>query len=193
MRMNNFVKEQAIMAANALKEGKMILYPTDTVWGIGCDATSEEAVKRVFELKKRQDSKSLVILVSDMDMLSRYVRDIPPMAEQLIEVNDVPMTIIYPGALSLAPSAIAEDGSVAIRIPMNGFCVEMIRRFGKPIVSTSANISGEPTATTFEMISEAILNGVDYVVDSKCDIESTGRPSQIIKLGMDYEIEIIRK
>lgn len=193
MRMNNFVKEQAILAADALKEGKMILYPTDTVWGIGCDATSQEAVKRVFDLKKREDSKSLVILVSDMDMLTRYVREIPPMAEQLIEVNDVPMTIIYPGAVSLAPAAIASDGSVAIRIPMNSFCVEMIRRFGKPVVSTSANISGEPSAPTFDKVSEAVLKGVDYVVDSKCDTESTGIPSQIIKLGMDYEIEIIRK
>ena len=181
------------MAANALKEGKMILYPTDTVWGIGCDATSQEAVKRVFDLKKREDSKSLVILVSDMDMLTRYVREIPPMAEQLIEVNDVPMTIIYPGAVSLAPAAIASDGSVAIRIPMNSFCVEMIRRFGKPVVSTSANISGEPSAPTFDKVSEAVLKGVDYVVDSKCDTESTGIPSQIIRLGMNYEIEIIRK
>lgn len=188
-------------ALEVLRSGGIILYPTDTVWGIGCDATDENAVRKVFQIKKRSDSKSLVLLAADMDMVAEYVNELPFMAAQLVEVNDKPMTIIYPGAIvqdaatkqGLAPSCVAEDGSVGIRIPMaNEFVRSLLERFGKPIVSTSANISGEATPRSFGEISEDILQAVDFVVDRKLEADSTGRSSQIISLGLGGEVKIIR-
>lgn len=211
-------------ALEVLKSGGLILYPTDTVWGIGCDACNEEAVQKVFALKRRSGAKSLVLLASDLDMVARYVRKIPAMAVDLVEVNDAPMTIVYPGAVvaggnsgrlksfGLAPSVVAEDGSVGIRIPRAAaaegdrdvsaggvFCNRLIYRFRRPVVSTSANISGEETPARFEDISEEIRSGVDYVVPpavsrlGRFDDDSSGRPSQIIRLGLDGEVEIIRQ
>ena len=192
-------------AVEVLRQGGVILYPTDTVWGIGCDATNPEAVAKVYEIKKREDSKSLVLLASDMDMICRYVKEVPEMAIQLVEVNDKPMTIIYPGAVSgpkgdmkpcrhcLAFNAVAEDGTVGIRVPMMDFCTQLVSRFGRPIVSTSANISGEPTPKKYAEISDAIREAVDYTVDPALEAGSTGKSSSIIKVGLDYSIEIIRK
>ncbi len=191
--MEEDIKIEVEGAAKALKNGDIILYPTDTVWGIGCDATLDAAVERVFEIKQRSDSKSLIILVSDLDMLAKYVKEIPPMALELIEVNDRPMTIIYPQGVGLSGKVIAEDGSVAIRIPKNDFCVEMIRKFGKPIVSTSANISGDETPSCFAEINAEILDSADYVVEPCLEEGSEGRSSQIIKLGMGGEVTIIRE
>lgn len=188
-------------ALEVLRSGGIILYPTDTVWGIGCDATDENAVRKVFQIKKRSDSKSLVLLAADMDMVAEYVNELPFMAAQLVEVNDKPMTIIYPGAIvqnaatkqGLAPSCVAEDGSVGIRVPMaNEFVRSLLEHFGKPIVSTSANISGEATPRSFGEISEDILQAVDFVVDRKLEADSTGRSSQIISLGLGGEVKIIR-
>ena len=176
-----------------LRAGGIILYPTDTVWGIGCDATNPEAVAKVYAIKNREDSKSLVLLASDIDMICRYVKEIPEMAVQLIEVNDKPMTIIYPGAQDLAHNAVAEDGTVGIRIPMMDFCQQVISRFGRPIVSTSANISGEATPKKFAEISDQIKSAVDLIVDPSLEKGSTGKSSSIIKVGLDYSIEIIRK
>lgn len=184
--------EEIQAAVDVLKDGGIILYPTDTVWGIGCDATNEKAVAKVFELKKRSDSKSLITLVSDADMLGRYVKVIPEMAINLIEVNDKPMTIIYPGAMNLAPNVVAEDGSVGIRIPISDFCKELVRRFRKPIVSTSANISGEPAPAFYDEIPIDIIEAVDWVADPYLEEGSTGKASQIIKVGLRGEIEIIR-
>ena len=190
---------------NILRNGGVILYPTDTVWGIGCDATNPEAVAKVYEIKKREDSKSLVLLASDMDMICRYVKEIPEMAVQLVEVNDKPMTIIYPGAVAgekdcmkpdrhvLAYNTVAEDGTVGIRIPMMDFCQQLVAKLGRPIVSTSANISGEPTPKKFAEISEDIKSAVDYIADPSLEKGSTGQSSSIIKVGLDYSIEIIRK
>lgn len=186
------MKEIIDSAVKVLKTGGLILYPTDTVWGIGCDATNDDAVRRVFELKRRSGAKSLVLLASGLDMVARYVREIPQMAIQLVEVNDAPMTIIYPGAMGLAPSTVAEDGSVGIRIPLNDFCVELVRRLGRPLVSTSANISGEPTPNCFAEISEPVKAGVDYVVEPQLERDSTGKPSQIISVGLRGEIKVIR-
>lgn len=180
-------------AVDVLKEGGIILYPTDTIWGIGCDATNPDAVAKVYELKKRSESKSLVTLVSDIDMIGKYVKVIPEVAINLLEVNDKPMTIIYPDAINLAPNVIAEDGSVGIRVPNNDFCVQLIRKFRKPIVSTSANISGEPAPQVYEEIALEIIEGVDYVVDPYLEEGSTGEASQIIKVGLHSEIEIIRQ
>lgn len=179
-------------ALEVLRKGGVILYPTDTVWGIGCDATNEEAVAKVFEIKRRSGAKSLVLLASDMDMVAKYIREIPQIAIDLVEVNDAPMTIIYPGAQYLAPNVVAEDGSVGIRIPMNDFCVQLVRKLRKPLVSTSANISGEETPSCFEEISPEIVSAVDYVVPSSFGRDATGRASQIIKLGLRGEVEIIR-
>lgn len=186
-----------------LRDGGVILYPTDSVWGIGCDATNEEAVQRVFSIKQRSGAKSLVLLASDLDMVARHVRQIPSIAIDLVEVNDAPMTIIYPGAQLLAPGVVAEDGSVGIRVPyveegsetiLKGaaFCREVIRRLRRPLVSTSANISGEPTPGCFDDISEEIRSAVDFIVPRSFDGGATGRASQIIKLGLDGEVEIIR-
>lgn len=184
--------ETIFEAVKTLREGGLILYPTDTVWGIGCDATDEKAVEKIYKLKQREDSKALVLLASDLDMVAKYIKEIPQMALQLVEVNDAPMTIIYPGAMGLAQNAIAQDGTVGIRIPLEGSCLELVRRFGKPLVSTSANISGQPTPKNFSEISEEIKNGVNYIVDPTLEKESSGKASQIIKVGLDSEIKIIR-
>ncbi len=184
--------EEVKAAVETLKAGGIILYPTDTVWGIGCDATNETAVARVYELKKRADSKSLITLVADADMLGKYVKVIPEVAINLLEVNDKPMTIIYPDAMGLAPNVLAEDGSAGIRIPMHDFCVEMIRRFRKPVVSTSANYSGEPAPAFYEDIPVDIIEAVDWVADPYLEEGATGEPSQIIKVGLHGEIKIIR-
>lgn len=179
-------------ALAVLKNGGVILYPTDTVWGIGCDATDEKAVERIFKIKKRDDSKSLVLLANDLDMIARYIKEIPSIAIDLVEVNDAPMTIVYPGAQGLAPNTVAEDGSVGIRIPMNDFCKELVRKLRHPLVSTSANISGEPTPENFSEISPEIKEAVDYIVNPSLEANSTGKASQIIKLGLKGEVEIIR-
>ncbi|MCQ2169865.1 MAG: Sua5/YciO/YrdC/YwlC family protein [Bacteroidales bacterium] len=195
-------------ALKVLKEGGVILYPTDTVWGIGCDATNEKAVAKVFGIKKRSEAKSLVLLASDLDMVAKYVKEIPSIAIDLVEVNDAPMTIIYPEAQYLAPNAVAEDGSVGIRIPYveegsdprvkpeitggASFCRELVRRLRRPLVSTSANVSGEPTPRNFKEISDEIRNAVDYVVPKSLEDGATGRASQIIKLGVGGEVRIIR-
>ena len=185
--------EEVKAAVETLKAGGIILYPTDTVWGIGCDATNEEAVAKVFALKQRTDSKSLITLVADADMLGKYVKVIPEVAINLLEVNDKPMTIIYPGAMGLAPGVVAEDGSAGIRIPMHDFCVAMIRKFRKPIVSTSANISGEPAPTSYEEIPLDIIDAVDWVADPYLEEGATGEPSQIIAVGLHGEVKVIRE
>ena len=201
----NEMKEKIQNALEVLRKGGIILYPTDTVWGIGCDATDPEAVAKIYEIKRRSDSKSLVLLASDMDMVSRYVKEVPEMAIQLVEVNDKPMTIIYPGAVvgssenpkadryCLAYNTVAEDGTVGIRVPMMEFCQQLAFRLGRPIVSTSANISGEATPKKFAEISQEIKDAVDHVADPSLERGATGQSSSIIKVGLDYSIEIIRK
>ncbi len=191
-------------ALRTLRAGGTFLYPTDTVWGIGCDATSPEAVARIYEIKRRSDSKSLVLLASDLDMVARYVKQIPSIAIDLVEVNDAPMTLIYPGAIAgergaagnrwhLAWNCVAEDGSVGIRIPLMDWCKQLVFKLGRPIVSTSANLSGEPTPLRFSEIDPAIKEAVDFVVPPSVDTQSTGKASQILKVGLNGEIEIIRK
>ena len=190
---NEIDLEEIKAAVDTLKAGGLILYPTDTVWGIGCDATNEAAVARVYALKQRSDSKSLITLVADANMLGKYVKEIPEVAINLLEVNDKPMTIIYPGAVGLAPNVVAEDGSAGIRIPMHDFCVEVIRRFRKPIVSTSANISGQPAPAFYEDIPIEIIEAVDWVADPYLEEGATGEPSQIIQVGLHGEIKVIRE
>lgn len=191
-------------ALQTLRDGGTILYPTDTVWGLGCDATNPAAVAKIFEIKHRADSKSLVLLACDLDMVAKYVKEVPSIAIDLVEVNDAPMTIIYPGAIAgeagadgdrwhLAHNCVAEDGSVGIRIPLMEWCKQLVYKLGRPIVSTSANISGEPTPQRFSDIPQEIKDAVDFVVPPSVDTESTGKASQILKVGLRGEIEIIRK
>ena len=188
-------------ALRVVREGGTILYPTDTVWGLGCDATNAAAVARIFEIKQRADSKSLVLLASDLDMVAKYVKEIPSIAVDLVEVNDAPMTIIYPGAICsetgdkwhLAASCVAADGTVGIRIPLAPWCQQLVFKLGRPLVSTSANISGEPTPQRFSDIPQEIKDAVDFVVPPSVDTASIGRASQILKVGLRGEIEIIRK
>ena len=198
-------------AVRVLRAGGVIVYPTDTVWGIGCDATNEEAVRRVYALKRRADSKSMLVLLDAPGKLQGYVEEVPEMAWELLEctMEDLPrpltpspqagrgsssrpLTIIYPGAKNLAKNLIAEDGSVGIRITQEPFSKALCERLRRPIVSTSANISGEPAAKTFRQISEEVLRQVDYVCQFRRDDEDEKQPSSIIKLGLHNEIQIIR-
>lgn len=190
-------------ALKTLRAGGTILYPTDTVWGLGCDATNPEAVARIYEIKRRSEAKSLVLLACDLDMVAKYVRAVPSIAVDLVEVNDRPMTLIYPEALAgvegesgdrwhLAWNAVAEDGSVGIRIPLFDFCKNLVFKLGRPLVSSSANISGEPTPKRFSEIPQEIKDAVDFVVPPSVDTGSTGKVSQIIKVAMDGQVEIIR-
>jgi L-threonylcarbamoyladenylate synthase len=180
-------------AVEVLRKGGVILYPTDTVWGIGCDATNAEAVKRVYEIKRRDDSKALICLVDSDARLQRYVRNVPDVAWQLIDAVVKPTTIILDNAVNLAPNLIADDGSIGIRITKEPFSHELCYRFQKALVSTSANISGEPAAQNYGDISEEILNAVDYVCYSRRQEHKPHTPSSIIKLTADGEVTVIRK
>ena len=174
-----------------LKEGGLILYPTDTVWGIGCDATNPEAVNKVFQLKQRKDSKSLICLVADERMLKKYVKKIPEVAYNITEVSEDPITIIYDDAQNLAANLIADDNTIAIRIPNNDFCFQLLRRFNGAIVSTSANITGMPTPKSFKEISKEVLKGVDYVVNLHRE-KICNKPSSMLKLSSNGVVKIIR-
>lgn len=178
---------------NTLKNGGVILYPTDTVWGLGCDATNPLAVKKIFEIKSREEGKSLLVLVNSEVMVSRYVTEVPEIAYELMSVSDTPLTIIYPCGKNLAPGVCAADGSVGIRICMDEFCNELINRFRKPIISTSANLSTKPTPANFSEIEESLLEMVDYVVKYRQDDRQKHTASPIIKLESNGTIKIIRK
>ena len=191
-------REQDIRnAVEVLRRGGVILYPTDTVWGIGCDATNAEAVKRVYEIKQRDDSKALICLVDSDARLQRYVRNVPDVAWQLIDSlqdsGSRPTTLILDGAVNLAPNLIAEDGSIALRITNEPFSKELCYRFQKALVSTSANISGEPAAQNYCDIDPQLLEAVDYVCWSRRQEHQAHQPSSIIRLRPDGEVTIIRK
>ena len=179
-------------AVDTMRKGGVILYPTDTVWGIGCDATNADAVARVYEIKKRSDSKALICLVDSDGRLQRYVRQVPDVAWQLLDCADEPLTIILDGAVNLAPNLIAEDGSVGMRITHEPFSKELCYRFQKAIVSTSANISGMLTAQNYRDIDPEIINAVDYVCFARRQEHKPHKPSKIVKLGIDGEVKIIR-
>lgn len=179
-------------AVKVMKEGGIILYPTDTVWGIGCDAANEEAVRKIYELKKREDSKSMLVLVGSEGMLQRTVKDVPEIAWQLIEAAVNPMTIIYDHPIGVAESLKAEDGSLGIRITSEKFSRMLCERIRGPIVSTSANVSGKPTPMTFAEISSEIKNGVDYVCRFRQKEKASSKPSNIIKITRENIVKVIR-
>jgi len=186
-------KEDLEKALETLQSGGIILYPTDTIWGVGCDATNPEAVEKVYQLKGRAKDKSLIILLENDNRLSSYVQDIPEVAYQLIEYTEKPLTIIYTGAKNLAPNLLADDGSIGIRIVKHPFCEKLIQRFRKPIVSTSANISGESSPKNFAEISEDIKGSVDYIVQYGQDDLTPKQPSTIMKLSPGGAFSFIRK
>lgn len=180
-------------ALDVLQKGGVILYPTDTIWGIGCDACNEEAVKRVYAIKNRIDSKSMLVLMENIALIDRYIDEVPEIAFDLMEVAVKPLTIIFDGAKGLAKNLIAEDGSIGIRITHEDFSRELIRRFKRPIVSTSANISGKPSPSCFSEIDQKVIESVDYVVKYRQDEVQKAVPSSIIKLGKGGEVKIIRE
>jgi len=186
------MKEEVKKCVDILRKGGTILYPTDTIWGIGCVATNEEAVQKIFSIKKRPESKSMIVLMADPNLIGFYA-EVPSVAMDLVEYAEKPLTIIYPKAKRLAPSLIAEDGTIGIRVVRDEFCEQLINQLRKPIVSTSANISGEPAPGNFSEISEAIKQSVDYVVDLRQDETKKSASSTIFKIGLDGRIEIIRK
>ncbi len=187
------MKEEIKKACEVLYKGGVILYPTDTIWGIGCDATNLEAVKKIYRIKQRIDSKAMLILVDSPVKVDFYVADVPEIAWDLIELTDKPLTVIYPEARNLAPELIAEDGSIGIRITHEPFSMQLCRQFRKAIVSTSANISGEPAPRNFSEISDKIKKEVDYIVNFRRKEITTPPASGIIKVGQGGLIEIIRK
>jgi L-threonylcarbamoyladenylate synthase len=185
--------EEIKKTCEILKRGGVILYPTDTIWGIGCDATNEEAVKRIYKIKQRSDSKALLVLLDAYEKLEYYVEEVPEIVSDLVTLSDKPLSIIFSGAMNLASNLIAEDGSIGIRITKEPFSQKLCRRFGKPLVSTSANISGEPSPANFSKISKEILRSVDYVVNYRQTETQESKPSGIIQIGRGGLVKIIRK
>ena len=185
-------KQEIENALEVLKKGGIILYPTDTVWGIGCDATNPEAVERIYKLKKRSDSKAMICLVNSVKMLEQFVNSVPDPAYDVIDFSDKPTTIIYDNPIKVANNLVAEDDTLAIRVVKEKFCEQLIYQLRKPLVSTSANISGQPTPNSFAQIAPEIFKGVDYVVNLYHS-KISDKPSAIIKIGNDRTVKVIRK
>lgn len=187
------MQEEVNRAVAVLRSGGIILYPTDTVWGIGCDATNAEAVAKIYGLKRSHDKKGMIVLVDRIENVARYFRQVPAVAWDLLEMADQPLTLILSGAVGVAPNLIPEEGTLAVRVPRHEFCQALARRLGRPLVSTSANISGEPSPVRHDDIVKEIFAGVDLAVDEKYKGHSTGRPSSIIMLGSGGEVSVIRE
>jgi L-threonylcarbamoyladenylate synthase len=187
------LQEEINSAAQAIVDGKVLLYPTDTVWGLGCDANNEAAIQRVLKLKQSTLDKPLIVLVADTDQLYKYVAKIPELAWDLIELSEKPITIVYPEGKNVAPSLLGTDGSLAIRVVKNPFCIQMIRKAGRAITSTSANLSGSSAPNQYRNINEVIMEGAEHIVDYLRKEKLENPPSSIIKVGYDGEVKIIRK
>lgn len=186
------MKEEVLKVIEVLKHHGTILYPTDTIWGIGCDAMDDKAIRRILEIKRRSGEKSFIVLVNDVEMLSRYVDNIPQVAIDLIKAAIKPLTIIYPRAHGLSKLVMGADGSIAIRVVRHEFCSDVIRLLDRPIVSTSANISGQRSAATFSEISKEIMDGVDYAVEEDREIVRSSVPSTLIRLNGNNDFEVLR-
>ncbi len=187
------IQEDIKQALDVLNNGGVILYPTDTIWGIGCDATNEKAVQRIYEIKQRSDQKSMLALIHSENFIPSYIDEMPDIAYELIEFASKPLTIIYDGAKNLAPNLIAEDGSIGIRVTKEEFSHKLLQRFKRPIVSTSANISGQPSPGNFSDISEEVKNAVDYIVSYRQDEETKAAASSIMKLSASGLFKVIRE
>jgi L-threonylcarbamoyladenylate synthase len=180
-------------AVGVLKRGGIILYPTDTIWGLGCDATNADAVARIFKIKKREDTKSMLVLMENPALLERYVDNVPDIAWDLVEISTTPLTVIYFNAKNLAANLIAKDGSIGMRFTKEKFSSQLLQNFRRPVVSTSANISGQPSPSVFDEISEDIKSQVDYIVEYRQNDLTPAQPSSVIRLWPDGRIDIIRK
>jgi L-threonylcarbamoyladenylate synthase len=180
-------------ALNTLRSGGVILYPTDTVWGLGCDATNSSALEKIFKIKSRSEGKSLIVLVDGESMLERYVRDVPEIALEITALSETPITIIYPEGKNLAPGVCGEDGSLGIRICSDEFCMQLIQRFRKPLVSTSANVSGKPAPSHFGEIDDSVIMAADYVVKYRQEDRRKHSPSPVIKIDKNGVFKILRK
>lgn len=187
------MKTDIDQAVETLKKGGIILYPTDTIWGLGCDATNETAVRKIFELKQRDTGKQMLVLMENPALLDRYVREVPEIAYDLIELATSPLTLVFPNSRNLAASLLAADGSIGIRFTKEAFSSELIRRFRKPIVSSSANFSGTPAPVIFDEIDQQIIEKVDYVVKFRQDDLSRTKPSSILKIEPGGIFRIIRE
>jgi L-threonylcarbamoyladenylate synthase len=187
------LRDEVAKALKVLREGGIILYPTDTIWGIGCDATNTEAVKKIYRLKQRDEAKSMIILLDTDNKLESYVSDVNPLAYDLIEYAENPLTLVMPGAKNISPALISGDGSIGIRIAKHQFCQQLIQQLRKPLVSTSANVSGKPSPQYFSQISQEIIDGVDYVVDLEQHSVEIKNPSTIMRLAPDGKFEFIRR
>lgn len=181
------------LAIEVLRKGGIILYPTDTVWGIGCDATNEEAVAKIYALKRSEDKHSMLVLCKDADMVVRYVDKAPGIAFEVMEMATKPLTLILPGATGLAKNLIPEEKTLGVRVPDHEFCKKLLYKFGRPIVSTSANISGEATPKSVRDIAKEVIEGVDFMVNPRFQGRPTGRPSSIIAFGERGEVKILRE
>ena len=186
------MQEEILKAYEVIKDGGIILYPTDTVWGIGCDATNAEAVAKIYKLKQRAETQSMIVLMSGEKMMYNVFKEIPEVAWQIMDLSENPTTLVLDGPRNVAPNLIAPDKTLGIRIVKEPFCFKLLERMKKPLVSTSANISGQPTPKSFKEISPEIIKGVDYVVNLHKD-KIAGKPSTIIKLTSDSQVKVIRK
>lgn len=186
------MEEDIKNAIEIMKKGGVILYPTDTIWGIGCDATNEKAVNRIYEIKQRAENKAMLVLIDDINKIERYVEDVPDMAYSINELSEKPVTIIYEHAKFLAKNLLGDNDSVGIRVSRDEFSKKLCAKFGRPIVSTSANISGAPSAPAFKDIADDIKNAVDYIVKYRQDDNTEHTASSIIKLSKGNVIKIIR-
>ena len=190
---NTPLQEEVARAVAILREGGIILYPTDTVWGIGCDATNAEAVDRIYRLKRSENKKSMLVLCASADMVVRYVNRASGIAFEVMEMATTPLTAILPGAAGVAANLIPDEGTLGVRIPDHEFCQRMLRALGRPVVSTSANISGEPTAVGLQDVTREIVDGVDFVVNPRFEGKPTRKASSIIAFGEGGEVKIIRE
>jgi L-threonylcarbamoyladenylate synthase len=187
------IKDEVAKALKVITEGGIILYPTDTIWGIGCDATNTEAIRRIFKLKQRDEAKSMIVLIDTENKLESYISDVNPLAYDLIAYAENPLTLVMPGAKNLSPAIINKDGSIGIRVVKHPFCEQLIQRLRKPLVSTSANISGKASPQYFAQVSDEIINGVDYVVDLEQQDMEIKNPSTIMRLEPDGKFQFIRR
>lgn len=187
-----YSKEDIQQAAEAVKEGKVILYPTDTIWGLGCDASNPQALEKLMKIKQRDPSKGFIILIDQDSKLHRYVKDVPEVAWDLLDVATDPLTIVFDNGINLAPLVKADDGSIAIRVCKDDFCKELLSKLKSPLVSTSANISGEPSPENFSQVNPKVIGAVDYVVKHRQQEKAKGKASSIIKLGSGGEVKVLR-
>ena len=193
MQQSNAMQQEVAEAVRVLRAGGVILYPTDTVWGLGCDATNAEAVAKIYELKRSADKKSMLVLCASADMVVRYVNRAPGIAFEVMELATEPLTLILPGAAGVAANLVPEEGTLGVRVPDHAFCSSMLRAFGRPVVSTSVNISGEPAALSLAEAPRELVEGVDFVVNPRFEGRPTRKPSSIVAFTEDGAVNVIRK